>query len=66
MIAAKGIYNNSKIYGTGVLVGPNYVLTCAHNICGGDKKRDYRDITFSLLVNGTYIKHKVISYRMPP
>ena len=37
---------NGVIIGTGSLIGPNVVLTCAHNVFQASTKKDHTDIEF--------------------
>jgi V8-like Glu-specific endopeptidase len=38
--------------GTAVLISPNLILTCAHNIYDKEKRIEYKDFKFYLAVHG--------------
>jgi V8-like Glu-specific endopeptidase len=38
--------------GTGILVSPNVVLTCAHNVYYGEKKKEHKEVRFYLKQHG--------------
>lgn len=42
----------STFYGTGAVIAPHIVLTCAHNCWCHDRKRDAKNMHFILNVNG--------------
>ena len=40
-------------YGSGYLIGPKIVLTCAHNLYDDEEKINYKDVKFSPAAEGT-------------